>query len=793
MAAWGVGIYLLLYVAGVLMMWQRMLRLVIKPLYFDERPIEDLSEEERELFEHWCTELECIGFEVAGAFSTRELFEGLVEPQPGLAMRHRERHDTWALLVPNASADPRLPVALILHTPTEGALVTTMNDIGAGTPITLRGSVEVDPDVLDFKDQWSAHLATVQELAPTTPDAPIEFSVMVSKLFDLDRRLIGEMLELGIVRGSPEEGMHLRLWAGFKWSLQIVKAGRRRQQRMVRAGAAKPEVKVPLAAKMMAFRRLEKVFAGPSPTLFWAWLLFGSFLLLPISLLGFVEMQGALVILGVLTVHELGHYAAMRLFRYQDTRIFFIPFFGGAAVGKQRDASLSQEMIVLLAGPMPGILIALALVLFSPNFSDTGVGGEIVFYGLVLNILNLLPIFPLDGGRVVHRLLLGRNPFVETGFRLLGAALFVVAGLAYGDMIVLAIGGFSLFGIPQSLRMSKFETRLRQQAPLSEQEEERLHRLFKTHSEDPTMQGKALSTPVVRQLLDRLGMPRVSGASLGSWLAVYCGCFVVIFMLGVLTVIVNRSEVPIAFYERDWLALPTEQVWDCSATRDNESNSTRMAVFSCTTPSEDEAIALLDFLDEKATGGCPQPAWKISSTHAEERNAHRKARRTLRLISTYFYELHSSKRKQRSSLAYQIDENSTKEETQDAVDALEREFARRQKEDITALRTYVDKQGATLGLDAETAELFVAQFEPGINNKDGEMLWRELNTRLGCGDEGGEPTESYVMNASVEGDVFRLAALLAPGPSMSQLANYLCAAGCEPLLYGVEKDLPSDY
>lgn len=49
------------------------------------------------------------------------------------------------------------------------------------------------------------------------------------------------------------------------------------------------------------------------------------------------------------------------------------------------------------------------------------------------------------------------------------------------------------------------------------------------------------------------------------------------------------------------------------------------------------------------------------------------------------------------------------------------------------------------------------------------------------------------MNTSIVGNVFRLSAILAPGPSMSQLADYLCATGCEPLLYGVESDLPKNY
>ena len=72
--------------------------------------------------------------------------------------------------------------------------------------------------------------------------------------------------------------------------------------------------------------------------------------------------QGLVVLLGVLLLHESGHYLGMRLFGYRDVRMFFIPFFGAAVSGKRGAVAPWKEGVVLLLGPLPGIAVAFALV-----------------------------------------------------------------------------------------------------------------------------------------------------------------------------------------------------------------------------------------------------------------------------------------------------------------------------------------------------------------------------------------------------------------------------------------------
>lgn len=124
------------------------------------------------------------------------------------------------------------------------------------------------------------------------------------------------------------------------------------------------------------------------------------------------------MLLGVVTLHELGHFVAMRAVGYVDVRIFFVPFLGAATTGwRVTGTSVLKEASVLLAGPLPGLLLALGISFarpiiwaFDPWLRPT------VLLLLTVNAFNLLPIGPLDGGRLVSMALFSRNPFLQVLF-----------------------------------------------------------------------------------------------------------------------------------------------------------------------------------------------------------------------------------------------------------------------------------------------------------------------------------------------------------------------------------------
>ncbi len=136
-----------------------------------------------------------------------------------------------------------------------------------------------------------------------------------------------------------------------------------------------------------------------------------------------------LIITGIIVVHELGHFLAMKIFNYKELGIFFIPLLGAYASGTKHEISQTQSVIILLAGPLPGI-IAGALIYFldgqhffaSLSIENHGLLLTTAKLMIFLNLLNLLPIYPLDGGQLLNRLFLDDNNFIAKAFVFLSAA-----------------------------------------------------------------------------------------------------------------------------------------------------------------------------------------------------------------------------------------------------------------------------------------------------------------------------------------------------------------------------------
>lgn len=108
---------------------------------------------------------------------------------------------------------------------------------------------------------------------------------------------------------------------------------------------------------------------------------------------------GLLLVIGV-GFHELSHLAAARLLGLKTKGFYLMPFVGGVALVDDEYPSLSDQAIVVIAGPLGGALLAFAT---AGVYWATG----IVFFGqaaewmLYLNLFNLLPLSFLDGGQLM--------------------------------------------------------------------------------------------------------------------------------------------------------------------------------------------------------------------------------------------------------------------------------------------------------------------------------------------------------------------------------------------------------
>ena len=119
-------------------------------------------------------------------------------------------------------------------------------------------------------------------------------------------------------------------------------------------------------------------------------------------------------------IHEMGHVAALKRLGIAATAPMFIPGLGALVRMKQYPATAREDAWVGLAGPLWGLGASLALWFLGSAF-DSPLFLAVARAGAWLNLFNLLPLGPLDGGRGFRALSRGQR-WVVCGA--LGAALF---------------------------------------------------------------------------------------------------------------------------------------------------------------------------------------------------------------------------------------------------------------------------------------------------------------------------------------------------------------------------------
>ena len=102
----------------------------------------------------------------------------------------------------------------------------------------------------------------------------------------------------------------------------------------------------------------------------------------------------------LLFLHELGHYVQLRREGVKPSGMVFIPFLGAAVGTRSLGGSALAEARVGLAGPILGSLATAALLPIAAA-TDDDFWRALAFTGFFLNLFNLLPVVPLDGGRAM--------------------------------------------------------------------------------------------------------------------------------------------------------------------------------------------------------------------------------------------------------------------------------------------------------------------------------------------------------------------------------------------------------
>jgi Zn-dependent protease/predicted transcriptional regulator len=182
-----------------------------------------------------------------------------------------------------------------------------------------------------------------------------------------------------------------------------------------------------------------------------------------------------LVIFGCITLHELGHALAARRFGVETRDITLLPI-GGLARLEQMPKNPIHELWVALAGPAVNVIIAAALYLglwgagaqwnlgqfrwFGGDFLN-----ELMIVNLWLVAFNMIPAFPMDGGRVLRALLATHMEFTRAT-RIAArvgqgiAGVFALVGL-FTDPFLIFIALFVWAGAQQEAAMPQMHSSVR--------------------------------------------------------------------------------------------------------------------------------------------------------------------------------------------------------------------------------------------------------------------------------------------------------------------------------------------
>jgi len=171
----------------------------------------------------------------------------------------------------------------------------------------------------------------------------------------------------------------------------------------------------------------------------------------------FLDWRFVFVLMGSLFLHELGHIRAMKAYGLQTKGIYFIPFMGGVAVSKEAFPTRKAEAVIALWGPLWGFILALAALALYTITGIPLIAGIAAWIGLI-NLFNLLPMNPLDGGRVTKSVLFSFSTKITFPFLFVAAiaALFLLWKLNFGIAILIcAFGLGELFAELGNVRVDK--------------------------------------------------------------------------------------------------------------------------------------------------------------------------------------------------------------------------------------------------------------------------------------------------------------------------------------------------
>jgi len=164
-----------------------------------------------------------------------------------------------------------------------------------------------------------------------------------------------------------------------------------------------------------------------------------------------------IVLVMIITAHEIGHLIIITKFKYKIAEINFFPFGGIIKTEKDINSPLKEEIILAISGITVQLILGFIIFfLYQAGLVRTQFYYLFYSYNVILMIFNLLPIIPLDGHIILKSLLEYLFPYKKSFYisvfiSILGLIIFIIFNIAFAinNYIIL---GFLSYKIWESLK-----------------------------------------------------------------------------------------------------------------------------------------------------------------------------------------------------------------------------------------------------------------------------------------------------------------------------------------------------
>jgi len=346
---------------------------------------------------------------------------------------------------------------------TDDYLLQTLNFRKHGIFVDIPKVIIIDPCTPDTEEQWQAHCKKSRELQLKQHPAPLWPLFYAARQQLAGEQMIEEAYAQGLLKETENSEFAFKLkhaipfaWQLFKGQQKTAGLQKARKKLAIAANEA-----IPVEAEVDSFLRIESISRKkPIGRIGKTLILLISVMLFSISFGISMSFQSVLFLLGAVMLHEMGHFLGMYFCGYRNLQVLFVPFLGAVAYGAEQNTKPYQRVIVLLLGPLPGVVLGLTgFFLYTVLHAQWLY--ELSTMLLILNLFNLLPVMPLDGGQLVQTVLFQRFPRIQALFHVISTAIFAALALSTNDTVLRVISIFMCLAIPMQWRQGSALVRMK--------------------------------------------------------------------------------------------------------------------------------------------------------------------------------------------------------------------------------------------------------------------------------------------------------------------------------------------